>query len=312
MAWIKRGLIFTPNNEREWSRSHSQIPTIDMVGQQTLRIYYSTRNADNRSHISYFEVSAADPGQILYQHEQPILAPGELGTFDDCGVMPSSIVTVGEKKYLYYIGWNVRNTVPYHNSIGLAVSEDCGRTFERFSQGPIFERTPQEPFFTGTSWVMLDDGIWKNWYMSCTEWNLVHGTPEPRYHLKYAESLDGIDWKRAGTVAIEYQDDHEGGIARASVVRELQGYKMWYSYRKQIGYRSDSEASYRIGYATSADGVAWQRRDEEFNLGISDTGWDSFMLAYPCVIDSGGRRFLFYNGNGFGQSGIGYAEFIYE
>ena len=35
--------------------------------------------------------------------------------------------------------------------------------------------------------------------------------------------------------------------------------------------------------------------------------WDSEMQAYPAVFDRGGRRYLLYNGNGYGRSGVGYA-----
>jgi hypothetical protein len=31
------------------------------------------------------------------------------------------------------------------------------------------------------------------------------------------------------------------------------------------------------------------------------------MIAYPHVVDTGYGRYLFYNGNGFGAAGFGYA-----
>jgi hypothetical protein len=47
--------------------------------------------------------------------------------------------------------------------------------------------------------------------------------------------------------------------------------------------------------------------DHLISLPPSPEGWDSVMCAYPSVVDAGGKRLMFYNGNGFGQSGIGYA-----
>jgi hypothetical protein len=32
------------------------------------------------------------------------------------------------------------------------------------------------------------------------------------------------------------------------------------------------------------------------------------MIAYPAVFDLGGRRYMLYNGNGFGATGFGLAE----
>ena len=62
-----------------------------------------------------------------------------------------------------------------------------------------------------------------------------------------------------------------------------------------------------IGYAESDDGLHWVRKDAEVGTGKSDTGWDSEMICYPCVVDVKGRRYMFYNGNRHGSTGFGYA-----
>lgn len=307
MIWIKQGLIYAPNQAHSWNQSHATIPTVDAVNDQIWRIYYASRDELNRSHTSYIEVEAGNPKHILYEHDKPILPLGKIGAFDDCGIMPSWIVSHHHRKYLFYIGWCVRNTVPYHNSIGLAISEDGGRTFEKISEGPLFGSTPWEPYFTGTSCVVIEGDMWKMWYMSCTKWEVIDGKPEPFYHLKYAESNDGINWQRRNLVAIDYQSEMEAGIARASVIRESGIYKMWYCHRCGGGYRTDKQASYRIGYAESLDGIHWSRMDEKVGIDVSESGWDSEMIAYPFVVAHHGQKYLFYNGNAFGKSGFGYA-----
>src|SRR6266446_6971319 len=214
--WIKRGLIYKPRAVHWWNQTHASVPTVDTSNEEIWRIYFGTRDQDNHNRISYIDVEAGKPTNILYEHDRPVLDLGKLGTFDDCGVMPSWILNHGGKKYLYYVGWTVRNTIPYHNAIGLAISNDEGHTFERFSDGPLFGETYLEPFFTGTSCVLIDRGIWRNWYLSCTGWTKVNGKAEPRYHIKYAESKDGINWDRRGIVAIDYLSEAEGAIVRSS------------------------------------------------------------------------------------------------
>lgn len=306
--WAKKGLIYKPAGQHWWNRTHASVPTVDSTDQKIWRIYFGTRDEMNRNRISYINVEAGNPTNVLYEHNAPVLDLGTLGTFDDCGVMPSWILDHNGKKYLYYIGWTVRSTIPYHNSIGLAISEDNGRTFERFSEGPIFGETYVEPFFTGTSCILVEGGVWKNWYLSCTGWTMVDGRAEPRYHIKYAESKDGINWDRRGLVAIDYKSDSEAGIVRASVLKENDSYRMWYSYRSGIDYRTNSKTSYRIGYAESTDGVSWTRMDDSVGIDVSLEGWDSEMIEYPHVIQYQGAKYMFYNGNKFGQSGFGYAQ----
>jgi len=309
MKWIKKGHIYRPSGELEFSQSHAQVPVVDYLEKSdTFKVYFSTRDKTNRSLPGFIEVLAEDPQTIVNISEQPLLELGKLGTFDDCGVMPSWIVNHGDKKYLYYIGWNVRNTIAYHNAVGLAISSDGGKTFEKFSDGPLWDRDYIEPQYSGTSCVIKDNGLWKNWYLSCTEWRIIGGKSEPRYHIKYAESTDGINWVRKGVVAIDYQSDDEAGIVKASVVKDGDIYRMWYSYRKFNDYRTDTASSYRIGYAESNDGIQWVRMDHKAGIGLSDTGWDSQMIEYPHVVRYKEKLLMFYNGNGFGESGFGYAE----
>jgi hypothetical protein len=140
-------------------------------------------------------------------------------------------------------------------------------------------------------------------------WEVIDGRPEPIYHIKYAESADGIRWERRGIVSIDLKSPQEGGITRPCVIREEGRYKMWYSYRGIRDYRTNRAHTYRIGYAESADGIRWERMDEEAGIDVSDTGWDSEMITYAHVYHHGGRKHMVYNGNGFGKSGFGYAAY---
>ena len=305
--WEKKGLIYNVNSEFEWNQSHAQLPIVDISDSSKWRIYYATRNKKGQSNISYIEVQPGSPSNILYVHNSPILQLGKLGTFDESGIMPVAIVDYSNKKYLYYAGWSLKKTVPYHNTIGLAISSDNGETFEKYGEGPIFDTTPFEPYSNGTINIRIEKGKWKAWYQSITKWMTIEDKMEPFYHIKYAESEDGITWNRKGQIAIDFKDSQEAGICGASVLVEDNVYKMWYSYRKKGDYRKNVNSSYRIGYAESNDGINWTRKDELAGIDVSVEGWDSEMIAYPNVCIFEGKKIMFYNGNGFGASGIGYA-----
>lgn len=307
MKWIKKGHIYIPEGKQSWNKSHAQLPIPELIESNRLRIYFGTRDSQNRTFPTFIEVDATKPENILYRHNKPLMRLGQLGCFDDSGVMPSWIINREGKKYLYYIGWNTGQTVPYRNSIGLAVSQDGGHSFERLFEGPIVDRTPIEPHFCAAPCVLYDEGLWKMWYLSCTHWSIYKGRSEPHYHIKYAESQDGISWQREGQIAIDYKNSEEAGIVRASVIKVSQGYRMWYSYRNLKDYRTDSTQSYRIGYAESQSGKQWTRKDEMVGIDISERGWDSQMIAYPYVTLVNQQWHMFYNGNGFGASGFGYA-----
>ena len=306
MPWIKKGRIFTVDKNHDWMLHHASQPIADKISDEVLRIYFGPRDVEERTRTTFIEVEAENPRNVLYVHDEPVLSLGKLGTFDDSGAMPSCIVNHEGKKYLYYNGWNRGVTVPYRNSVGVAVSEDGGLTFERVFEGPVVDRTKDEPYFCATPFVMVDEGLWRMWYSSSTGWVVVDGHPEPRYKIKYAESKDGLTWTRPNTTCIEYGFEDEAN-ARPAVIKENGLYRMWYCFRGSYGYRTDVDQSYRMGYAESEDGIKWTRKDGEAGIARSGDGWDSEMVGYPNVYEHGGCKYMLYNGNGFGRSGFGYA-----
>jgi hypothetical protein len=137
------------------------------------------------------------------------------------------------------------------------------------------------------------------WYVSGSRWITTEAGPRHYYHIRYAESADGLEWQRAGTVCIDYRPgSDEYAFGRPFVLKQHGGFEMWYSVR---GDR------YVIGYAESADGLRWQRHDDTGGLLPSEHGWDSEMVEYPCVIEHEGARYMLYNGNGYGETGVGLA-----
>lgn len=306
MRWVKKGLIFTVDNHSEWMSHHACVPIAEPISDDVLRIYFGPRDTQGRTRTTFIEVDADNPANVRYVHDRPVLDLGKLGTFDDSGAMPSSIVNDGPRKYLFYIGWNQGVTVPYRNAIGLAVSEDGGLTFERVFDGPIVDRSRLEPYFCASPFALIDEGKWKLWYASSTGFVEANGQPEPVYHIRYAESDDGIEWVRHPRPCIEYSFVGEAN-ARPSVIKENGVYRMWYCFRGSFNYRTDKDQSYRIGYAESKDGKVWARLDDLVGIERSEVGWDSVMMEYPFVYERSGVKHMLYNGNGFGETGIGYA-----
>lgn len=307
IAWEKRGRFFQADGQFPWMAHHASVPVAHPLSPDVLRVYFAPRDEQGRSRGAFVDVDPADPARIRRLHEEPALDLGRLGTFDDSGVMPTCVVDADGEKYLYYVGWNQGVTVPYRNAVGVAVSTDGGVTFSRVHEGPVVDRSRDEPFFTASPFVLRESGTWRMWYASSTGWLVVDGCPEPLYVIKYAESDDGLNWRRENITCIEPKHPEEAN-ARPWVVATSSGYQMWFCYRQSRGYRTDPATSYRIGYAESSDGVSWQRLDEEAGIDVSPEGWDSVMLTYPSVYEHEGVRRLLYNGNGFGETGIGYAE----
>jgi predicted GH43/DUF377 family glycosyl hydrolase len=304
MKWLKKGLIFQIGQDSGWMRSHAQVPTV-YVKNDRLRVYFATRPRRDLSMTTFVDLDISDFSKVLYLNPEPILSLGKPGTFDENGIMPSSIIEKDGLVYLYYSGWSRGGDFPYRNYMGLAISEDGGASFRKNSTLPIIGGDHSEPYSATSPCVFYHNSAWHMWYSSGLEWIKINGKQEHTYDLKYARSGDAINWNRTNETAIAQRDRNEA-ITKPTVVRLNGTFHMWYCYRGSKDFRGGMDA-YRIGYATSSDLRKWVRNDKMAGIDISSSGWDSEMIAYPCIGEIGGQLVMFYNGNQFGSDGFGYA-----
>ncbi|WP_156816824.1 hypothetical protein [Desulfovibrio oxyclinae] len=302
MAWRKIGLVFDRSKyELDWINSHAMLPT-PLVMEDCIRVYYSPRDVNGKSRITYVDLDKDDPAKVLYVHKEPVLSLGKLGACDDSGTLCTCALECDGKIYLYYTAYNIRVTVPYGNAIGLAVSDDGGNSFTRLFDGPVLDRSAYDPYFVISPWVMKFGEGWRMWYAAGTKWITVDGKPESLYQIKTAFSQDAINWCKDDLTCIPTMSEYEAN-AKPTVVFEDGMYKMWFCYRGSNDFR-DGPESYRIGYATSEDGLSWIRSDAECGIQPGPQEWDSKMQAYPSVVSTKSSKYLFYNGNGFGMNGF--------
>lgn len=304
MKWVKRGRVFETDASRGWAYRHAQGPTV-LVRDGFLRIYFASRPEPTISLPTFVDVDSNDPLKVLAVNETPILELGTRGTFDEFGIQPVEVVEHGDEVWLYYTGWDRGTTVTYRLAVGLAISRDGGKTFKKAYEGPVLDRTKLEPFLTTSPCIIRENNEWRAWYGSGMGYHETEGKFEPQYIIKYATSENGIDWRRPNLTCIEPKTALESNT-RPSVVKIGDLYHMWFTFRGAGDFRGGKD-SYRIGYATSIDGLTWDRDDDAAGITVSEEGWDSAIVTYPYVVKVNQRYLMFYNGNGFGATGFGYA-----
>lgn len=297
MSWRRLGRIFVPAGSEPWARSHAALPVPVHLDGEVFRVFYSARDADNRSHVGWADVEVSETPRVVASARAPVLTPGEDGSFDDSGIGIGCLIRDRDVFALYYMGWNLGVRSSWRNAIGLARSPTLDGPFERFSPGPILDRSPEDPYTLSYPCVLqLASRDWRMWYGS----NLAPAASrtDMQHAIKMARSADGISWSRDGATVVGFADAGEHALARPSVIKLGTKLLMCFACRGE---------AYRIGAATADDGVRWTRRDAEFGLDRSPEGWDSEMTCYPALFVHRDRLWLAYNGNGFGASGFGLA-----
>jgi len=303
MKWIKKGLVWAPDKNSEMLFSYGILPVpLFLPDMNIVRVFFGSADKNIQSRIYSLDLNPNNLSEVFRYPEKPVLDIGSPGTFDDTGVVPSSIIEVGNKLYLYTVGFQRCVNVPYMLFGGVAISDDNGTHFQRPHQAPILPRMPHRAFSQGAPSVLVHEGKFKMWHWFATKWFMISGKFFMDYKIGYAESNDGIKWEMKDITCLKADESKgEFAVARPFVIFEDRKFKMWYSIRY-------NELGYRMGYAESIDGLKWIRKDELAGIDVSTSGWDSEMICYPAVIDILGKRYLFYNGNNNGETGFGYAE----
>lgn len=311
-AWKKLGKVFTPQDVtgRDWLREFAQAPST-LVLDDVVRVYFSCRPpADAQgqyvSYSAYVDLDRQDLFRIRQVAEQPILALGGLGEFDEFGTYPVSVIPAGQELRAYYGGWTRCESVPFNVAIGCARSTDGGRTFEKLGRGPVLSYSQDEPFVISGPKIRRFEDTWFLWYIAGRKWKMVDGRAEPVYKIRMATSDDGLNWKKLGRDLINSRIEEDEAQASPDVFYAHGRYHMFFCYRYSSGYRS-RERGYRIGYASSSNLLDWVRDDSKAGIDVSPTGWDSEMVSYPHVFGLDGQTYMAYLGNQVGREGFGLA-----
>jgi predicted GH43/DUF377 family glycosyl hydrolase len=299
MRWRKLGRIFRASGQRPWMHSHSACPVALPIGDSLVRIYFATRDLDNRPSVGFLVVDMCDPLSVLEISEHQALQAGEWGMFDDNGVYPGCLIPAKGGLRLYYMGRS--NGVPplYNMAIGLAESRDGGRTFGRVRPDPILGRSPHDPWMTSTPFVLKrDSNDWLMWYLSGIGWKSVD-PPRARYNIKIARSRDGVTWSRDGTTAFDFEGE-EMNLASPCIWQSTNGFSAMFC-------SACSGGGYTLQGASSKDYTNWSRTGIPTGLELSSFGWDSESMSYPSSFVHDSHRYILYSGNSNGRDGFGIA-----
>ncbi len=317
MKWKKLGHIFDPTTwndgiDRPWMKTHSQCPSTQIFDTH-VRVYFSCRphpdsNGQHTSYTTYLDLDKNDLSKIIKVSNKPVMPLGKLGTFDEFAVYPTSTIRIGDKIHLYYAGWTRCQSTPYTVSIGHATSND-GETFIRTYDGPMLTNSIYEPYELSGPKVRKFGDTFFMYYLAGEGWVLDGDKPVSKYKIRLALSKDGLNWTKLNKNLIEdvlLEDECQAG---PDVFFKDGKYHMFFSYRYATNFKN-KDRGYKIGYATSNNGIIWERNDTNTGIILSDSGWDSEMHHYPHVFELNNKLYMLYNGNEFGKYGLGLAELI--
>lgn len=228
----------------------------------------------------------------------PVLTTGPANSWDELFVECNAVIFQNSIYHMWYSGSDKN----WKGNIGYATSTD-GIVWQKHINNPVLtpgENGAWDDGVVAGACVMFKDSTFHMWYDG---WNKTGSIDA----IGYATSTDGINWtKYVGNPVMMQGKTSEWdtlGVGYPNVIFDGVSYKMWYNGK-------DVDENYKIGYATSLNGVEWTKH---INNPILEAGigkaWDNKWVSDPIVFMDVDTFHMWYRGvNDQNQAKIGYAK----
>jgi beta-1,2-mannobiose phosphorylase / 1,2-beta-oligomannan phosphorylase len=263
----------------------------------TFKMWYCAAGIDHKGRVFYAHSTDAI-NWIKHNNGTPVLDVGKQGEWDMHWLDTPEIVKDSTGYKLYYFGAPIDSSPPIRAAIGLATSSD-GINWQRDSNNPVLEKgdsTQWDGFWIESPAVLYDGNIYKMWYTGVAkDWKIRIG---------YATSPDGKVWTKYSSnpvLEVGIADSWEDfWVAVPAVIKTDTLYEMWYSGISVADKMDDVIDTVRTGYATSTDGIHWNKYFDNPILSSFDFPYDSSGPWAPDVIrDKNEYKMLYETQNGF-------------
>lgn len=299
--WRKLGQLYLPKASGRHPKlaSHAANPLPIHLNGDIYRIFYSSRDEQNRSSVGAVDINIIDR-TIIHDHYEPFFEHGKPGCYYSNGVSIGGCYKVNGAHYILFMGWQNPPGQHWRGDIGrLLITNNLD--LELVDSNPLMNSDVVDPLSLSYPCVAaMPAGGFEMWYGSTLSWDAGNG--EMLHVINRATSQDGESWVKHG-LAVPYEIGKAQAFSKPTVLHdEPNTYEMWFSYRSGNGQK------YRIGYARSVDQLNWILDLSSSGIDVSASGWDSEMIEYPSVFRHQDKIYMLYNGNGYGITGFGLAE----
>lgn len=297
MRWKYLSCLVNIDNLDQFAFSHAMVPTPLLLGNGVLRVFFSSRDKAGIGRPRFIDFEIDHNFEPIRYSDSIILDLGGPGTFDDNGILVSSVVQDSQGQLLmYYGGFELSTKIRYKIFTGLAISNNMGETFTRYSEIPILDRNSQELFFRGGAFVERKEDTYEMLYVGGSSWKILKNSTKPIYSIRSASSLDGKLWQ-SGKSILEPSSEMEHGFGRPYKVNWANREFIYYSIRDVLS------ENYRIGYAEIVQDEIY-RQDGLFNIFNGDELIPNVGIMYASFFSWNGNLYMLFNEDDFGATGI--------
>ncbi len=236
--------------------------------------------------------STSAPGSLLLNSSlelfrksplNPVLSPGPSGAWDESATNSMAVLFDAGLFKMWYAG-----CTGIVCGIGYATSSD-GVNWTKDLRNPVI------PAGSSGSWdyilqnphVLKDGTTYKMWF-SANDLSTIR--------LGYAVSSDGVNWVKYPSPVLSGLTWDVGAVSTPVVIREATRLTLWYSGQS-------GDFVYRIGRASSTDGINWTRDPSNPIMSPLEPWEESRVHPMEVILQNGSYELYYYAGFSYVQIG---------
>ena len=282
-TWVKQKKIIGKNSKISWL-DHLGPTFVEKKGENVATIFFSSRDKFNISKIGKFDYDFIK--KKITKSPKLYLSVDKSKSHECLGVSYPFLTILRKRRFLFYVGWS-KNKYHFKNDL-------CFLDIKKLIRKKV---KIKNKYGSGSNCILKVGKYYFMWFTSFNKWPNKKSKFNPSYNIKFAKSKNLINWKVEKKVSIDFNSSKEFAISKPSVLRIKNKFHMWYCFRGK---------KYKIGYATSTDGISWKRKDETLRFKGNFENWDFEGLCYPSVICIKNKLYMVYSGKKYGKYGIGF------
>lgn len=296
ITFRNRGLFLSPESAFivQSSITHIANPVVVSMPSSAIRIYFNSRNQLGASEIWSIDLISND--LVIDQSTLRKQFSIDSHSPDYCkrGISLGNFFYHQGVPHISFMGWRDHVTSMWEGAVGFLKLDSNFDVFE-VSETPIFSPDRAQSLSLSYPHVVSSSSEFQIWVGCTVTWD--GGNGEMVHPLrKYALSHDLSNHE------LILEVPHNLGLSQAFSRPNFIRYRS----KEYIAYSvRGSKSKYRIEFCEILRNNSLVQPYKFESTGI---GWESDMVEYPYLAEINNHLIMFYNGNGFGQSGLGRVE----
>ena len=274
---------------QDWCRVTLYSPTVLRMGDTYKMWYLGNRTVTRTSDMDLGYAESPDGLTWTPHPDNPILSGGL--PWGRAWQTPHVIFDSDEN--LYKMWFVMADSRPGEGGRAIVLGQKLG--YATSSDGLAWEAYSESIYPSGRGPCVLKEG--PNAYRM---WMCSSPSPDGEFgdlvgNIYHFESTDGIAWTRDPEPMIRATETRRS-VVYPSVLRDEQGYTMWYGCHVEGGI-------FEIFCSTSEDGLNWTHhlKEASFPATRDPNDFDGRYTSTPCVLDDGDRYLMYYSARDWGN-----------